>query len=190
MEYLTKEVENDLIKQFQSTKNEKLRNEIFKKVFDNNVRFCSYIIKKRITEEVVQDFRVSIINAMVNFNCEYDVKFTTFLIYHLKLVCYKKTETLECYEDNIKCETKVDTKRENPYMEKIEFAYDFLNAKDKKMLKLYLETQNYRVMASRTQVTYQRCHQIMKNIFQKIRDIDLKKPKRFEEQFNDVYLNE
>lgn len=183
--FLSKTDENKLISIFQKDEKGKLKDRIFKVVYNNNIGFCmSYV--KRYSDEYLQEYKIIIFKSMKTFNTEYDFKFATFLGGNLRGLRsrYNPNNTnIISLDGNFNSENGIDNLEYlvSQYMNNnndcnldiigdLQYALLKLDSSERSMIdKWHSSDYNYAEMGKNQGVTRQCIHQNMNRIFEKLR---------------------
>lgn len=183
--FLSKTDENKLISIFQKDEKGKLKDRIFKVVYNNNIGFCmSYV--KRYSDEYLQEYKIIIFKSMKTFNPEYDFKFATFLGGNLRGLRSRynpNNPNIISLDGSFNSENGIDNLEYlvSQYMNNnndcnldiigdLQYALLKLDSSERSMIdKWHSSDYNYAEMGKNQGVTRQCIHQNMNRIFEKLR---------------------
>lgn len=150
-----------------------VKDSIYKMVQDNNIDFslgqCKF---KYDYDTMIQDLSVVIFKSMLTFELNRNVSFRTHLGFNL--MGFRSLKGKRLFRDekyvqlDVRCHHPFDC--QSDMVGDLEHAVTLLSDEDRRNLHIYEESDfNFRIMSSNLNVSHQRCHQVMHQIFSKIK---------------------
>lgn len=151
-----------------------VKDSIFKMIQDNNMDFsvgqCRF---KYDHDSMIQDLSVVIFKSMLTFELNRNVSFRTHLGFNLMGFRSLKNKKLFRDEKYIPLDIKFhycSSDSHSDLLGDLEHAITLLSDIDRKNLHIYEESDfNFRIMSDNLNVSHQRCHQMMQQVFSKIK---------------------
>lgn len=183
---MTNTTNNEVLLNEYLTADDERKSEIEGILLEENICLVySYLRKNKIqiTDDIVQEGLIGLINAIRNWNG--NTKFSTYSFFWIKnkILRHIKNNKMIRIPAHIKdsdckmrfCTTEKATLKEsekgyNEYVMIVDSFKETLNKRDKEMLELYLEGFNYREISQMFNLTPQRVVQIMQKIQAKIKE--------------------